>query len=297
MSGVLGKIRRWVDGDDLQEVDEQLIKISKIKRSKSQAFLKELLNAVDAILQEELIILPSGKIYLPQGFTVFLSEIAGQELRKDKREFLEEAISDLILEKAFESLENPPQVTKKIEISLRFDGTLEAGEIVVRPVSGDRTVEFKFTPAVKKEDAKTETLDEKEINPPKRESQTIDDYETFKERGTIDDDISDFRPLYLLEVWQGGKKNEAFPIIKREITIGRDDEEKEANIKLKTENRRIARLHTKINLEENGEITVTALHKNPTMVAGELLREGESAILPKDGEIQIKEFTIRLKFA
>jgi hypothetical protein len=287
MSEILEKIRRWVDGEDSTEADQHIQKIAQLKKKKSQAFLKELINAVDEVLQDELIILPSGKVYLPQGFSVYLSESASADLRKDKREFLEEAISDLILEKAFADFDNPPRVNQRIEISLRFDATLRPGEIVVRPVSGDKTVEFRFTPSVK--EVKTDFTDKKR--------ETIDDYDTFVERGTIDDDEVDFRPLYLLEVWQDGRKLESFPIIKREITIGRDDEEKEANIKLKTENRRIARLHCGIALKENGEVVVTALHKNPTVVAGEVLRNGETAILPKGQEIQIKEFTIRLRFA
>jgi hypothetical protein len=41
---------------------------------------------------------------------------------------------------------------------------------------------------------------------------------------------------------------------------------------------------------------VKALHKNPTIVSGQVIRNGERAKLGADGEIMIYDFTLRLKF-
>ncbi len=82
----------------------------------------------------------------------------------------------------------------------------------------------------------------------------------------------------------------------RKNTIGRDDAEKVANLRLPTENRKISRTHAEILLEDNGEIWVTSLHKNPTTVSGQAVRNGEKAKLGADGEIQIYDFTLKLKF-
>jgi len=78
-------------------------------------------------------------------------------------------------------------------------------------------------------------------------------------------------------------------------TIGRDDAERIANLRLPTENRKISRTHAEINLAENGEIWVTALHKNPTIVSGQTIRNGEKAKLGTDGEIQIYDFVLKIK--
>ncbi len=88
-----------------------------------------------------------------------------------------------------------------------------------------------------------------------------------------------------------------FPIILRINTVGRDDGENVANIRLQTDNRFIARIHTEINLEENGDVWVTALNKNPTIVSGKIIRKGEKAKLGTNGEIQIYDFLLKLKFA
>jgi hypothetical protein len=100
-----------------------------------------------------------------------------------------------------------------------------------------------------------------------------------------------------VEIWQGEKKINEYPIIQRKNTVGRNDPEKAANLRLPTNNRKISRLHAEIELEENGEVWVKSLHKNPTMVSGQVIRNSERARLGEDGEIKIYDFTLKIKFA
>ena len=123
----------------------------------------------------------------------------------------------------------------------------------------------------------------------KGENSTIDD------AGTIDDFDTFVGILFRVEIWQTGKKLNEFPITLRKNTIGRDDAEKIANLRLPTENRKISRVHAEMVLDEKGEIWVPALHKNPTIVSGKSIRKGEKAKLNADGEIQIYDFTTKPK--
>ncbi|MCY7348362.1 MAG: FHA domain-containing protein, partial [Pyrinomonadaceae bacterium] len=74
------------------------------------------------------------------------------------------------------------------------------------------------------------------------------------------------------------------------------DASKAANLRLPSENRKISRFHAEITLEENGEVWVKSLHKNPTVVSGQVIRSGGRAKLGADSEIMIYDFTLKLKF-
>ena len=101
--------------------------------------------------------------------------------------------------------------------------------------------------------------------------------------------------LYRAEIWQGNRRLNEYPIIQKTNTVGRDDAAKAANLRLPSENRKISRFHAEITQEENGELWVKALHKNPTVVSGQVIRSGERAKLGADGEIMIYDFTIKIK--
>lgn len=124
----------------------------------------------------------------------------------------------------------------------------------------------------------------------------VENIEAIKDFATIEDSNFRFNALYRLEIWQDGKRINEYPIIKREITIGRNTGNSKAHVRLNSDNQKTSRLHTAIRLKENGEVWVTSLGRNPTVVSGHTLMKGEQGLLEKDGEIQIYEFTLRLKF-
>jgi hypothetical protein len=273
----LEKLRIWIDGEYQSNISENVLKAHENK-SVSELFLQKLLNSVEELLRQEIVRIPNtNKAYVPEKFLVFLSAEADKDLRDDKRKFFEQSLSGLILERAREMSGSLELTSKKIAVEIRVDGTLEDDEIEVK-VSSDN------------EQTKSKTIE------------FVQRAEKFKSNSTIDDDgtIDDFDTftgiLFRVEIWQTGKKLNEIPIMLRKNTIGRDDAEKVANLRLPTENRKISRTHAEILLEDNGEIWVTSLHKNPTTVSGQAVRNGEKAKLGADGEIQIYDFTLKLKF-
>jgi len=273
----LEKVRAWIDGDKPDNLEENIIRAEQNK-SESEVFLQKLLNSVENLLKKEIVRIPNtNKAYVPEKFLIFISNDADKNLRDDKRKFFEQSLSALILERAKEMAGNLELTFKKLNVEIRIDATLEDDEIEVKVTSDNET-------------AKSKTIEFVQSSVKFDKNKTIDD------AGTIDDFDTFMGILFRVEIWQSGKKLNDFPIILRENTVGRDDGDKTANLGLPTDNRKISRQHAKISLDQNNEIWVTALHKNPTIVSGQAIRSGERAKLGADGEIQIYDFTLKLKF-
>jgi hypothetical protein len=268
------KIRRWIDNEQEDTIPENIQKAYDNK-SESEVFLQRLLNEVEAVLKREIVRIPNtNKAYAPERFIVFLSDEVDKKLPRDKREFFEQGLSVLISERAKELAGEMQLTAKKMSVKIAIDPTLE-GEIEVRAVS-------------KNESETVKTIAPLQL--PKIGAVTVDDY------GTVEDIGAKLGILYRVEIWQGNNRINKYPIIRRKNTIGREDGQKGANLRLPSENRKISRFHAEIDLEESGEVWVKALHKNPTVVSGQVVRNGERAKLGADGEIMIYDFTLKLKF-
>jgi hypothetical protein len=278
MASIIEKIRAWVGGEEAQpkKANKFIEEVQKAKRYESEQFLQKVLLHIDEVLRQEIIRLPSGKAYVPNQFIVYLNEKDDRTLRKDKREFFAQALSELMLQKAKERAGKAQLNTKTIKVTLRVNATLNDDEIEVIAASDELGDTIK-SPVEKKE----------------KQSQMSD---TIEDLGTIEDLEFDFDPLYRLEIFRAGTTTQSIPILKREITIGRDVEEKAADVRLKSDNRKISRLHAKIEIKNSGEIWVTALNKNPTIAGKKTIRNDETVRIETDEEIQIYEFTLRLKF-
>ena len=274
----LEKLRILIDGEQQTDITDNVVKAHENK-SPSELFLQKLLNSTEDLLKQEIVRIPNtNKAYIPEKFLVFVSAEADKDLRDDKRKFFEQSLSVLILERAKEMSGSLELTCKKITVEILVNGTLEDDEIEVK-VSTDN------------EKTKSKTIEVVQSSEKFKANSTIDD------AGTIDDFDTFAGILFRVEIWQTGKRLNEFPIVRRKNTIGRDDSDKVANLRLPTENRKISREHAVINLAENNEVWVTALHKNPTIVSGQPIRSGEKAKLGADGEIQIYDFVLKLKFA
>lgn len=313
------KLRKWIDSDRPDDVESNVIK-AKENKSESELFLQKLLNSVEALLKQEIIRIPNtNKAYVPEKYLVFISTEADKTLRDDKRKFFEQTLNALILERAKELAGKLELTSKKLAVELLVNAVLEAEEIEVKIGSEnkeirDKTIQFVLndeklklnkTFEIPKTDDKTfdskiektfKPQNDKTFNPSPRNDQTIDDLGTMDDLGTIDDFETFMGILFRVEIWQAGKKINEIPIVKKEVTIGRDDADKVANLRLPTDNRKISRTHAELRLEESGELWVTALHKNPTIVSGKPIRNSEWAKVEADGEIQIYDFTLKIKF-
>ncbi len=275
-------IRRWVDGEQFDPVPQR-IETAAQKRSESERFLQKLRDAVEDILKEEITRIPnSQKAYIPEHFIVFLSEEANNSLREDKRKFFEQGLGAMVLETAEDMAGTLKLTSKKIKVSIAVNGILEDDEVEVRAMSEDvqQTIDRMVI------ESQLETIEMPENSSGK---------DTIRDVGTIRDE--DFGILYRVEIYHLDKKVNDLPIILRKNTIGRDDNEKIANLRLQTENRKISRLHAQISLEDNGELWVTSLHENPTIVGKTVIRSGERARLGLDREIHIYDFLLKVVYS
>jgi hypothetical protein len=300
----LEKLRGWIDGEKKDEFAENVVKAHQ-NRSESELFLQKLLNSVEGLLKAEIIRIPNtNKAYVPEKFLVFLSGEADKSLRDDKRKFFEQNLSALILERAKEMAGRLELTSKKLSVEILVNALLEDDEIEVKIGSENREVRDKTIQFVLNEEKFKfdEPIDltvkvDKTVDLTDKNDKTIDDLGTVEDLGTIDDFETFLGILYRVEIWQTGKKINEIPIVQKKIIIGRDDADKVANLRLPTDNRKISRSHAEISLEENHDIWVTALHKNPTIVSGQPIRNNERAQLGTDGEIQVYDFTLKFKFA
>ena len=276
-------IRRWVDGEQIDLIPQRVAAAAE-KKSESEKFLQKLREAIEDILKKEITRIPNtNKAYIPEKFIVFLSEEADNSLRSDKRKFFEQGLGAMVLETAKDMAGSLDLTSNKIVVSIAVNGILEDDEVEVRAMSEDvqQTIDRMAT------ESQLETIE----MPTKVASN-----DTIKETGTIRD--TDFGILYRVEISEAGKKIDDVPIILRKNTIGRDDNDNErlANLRLPTGNRKISRIHAEISLDDEGALWVTALHENPTIVSGKILRNGEKMRLGLDREIKIYDFTLTIEY-
>jgi hypothetical protein len=299
----LDKLRRWIDVDAKDETPENIIKAHENK-SESELFLQKLLNSVEVLLKQEIIRIPNtNKAYVPEKFMVYISTEADKTLRDDKRKFFEQSLNALIHERAKELAGRLELTAKKLEVEILINALLENDEIEVKIGSNNvelrnQTIQFVLNNEQLKVDKTFDFAkkDERTNYQIPQNSLTVDDIPKVDNLATVDDFEGFSGILYRVEIWQNGRKLNELPIIQRQVTIGRDDAEKIANLRLPTDNRKISRTHAELRMEENGEIWVTALHKNPTIVSGKAINNNEWAKVEADGEIQVYDFTIKVKF-
>ncbi|MBS1796441.1 MAG: FHA domain-containing protein [Acidobacteria bacterium] len=308
---MLKKIKDWIDN----EKNEEIIKPVAIEPTESEKRLQRLLDNIKQKALDKKIIRVGGEMYLPGVYNVFLNTADFNSLLDSEKKFLEKKLREIILLKARELAGDNQLTTDKIEVRIHHDGTLPDDEIDVRNSDDlQATIElgkFDLNPFNRTyELPKTVKID----LPPTIEQVSSADADAVKRfagfdpdgtvdmtTGTIDaDDVIDFEPLYYLEIWNDGRKLEDFPILKNHITIGRETNDQAANIRLKTGNKQISRLHASIRYKSKSEITVASLHKNITKVGDTVISGGkegfptEAALLPGD-EIRIFDFTFKLR--
>jgi hypothetical protein len=284
---IIEELRKIIDGEDssVQKIEDLMNGKNAKTQSESEDFFQRIMKEVDTILRKEIVRLPTGNAYIPNGFIVFLAPADYKKFSKQKRIFAESEMGKLLIQRAKELVGSLKVSTEFIKVEIKEDGTLENGAILVIAISSEisQTIQFAFNT-------------NKEVEP--KEKSITKNLRTIEDFSTIIDD--DFRPLYWLEIWQSGKKIENYPILLSEITIGRDYEESKAHIRLETENQKISGLHTSIQINENKDVKITALHKNYTQVGNQRLsmREGfqTEKMLRKNEVFQVYEFGFRLRF-
>lgn len=279
---ILEELRKIIDGEEsgVQQMEDLLEGKNAVTRSESEEFFQKMMKEIDLVLWREIVRLPTGNAYIPNGFMVFLNPADYKNFPKEKRKFAEKELGKLLIERAKELVGSMKVSTDFIKLIIKPDASLENGKMHIEAISSEisQTIDFAFQ------------ANGKEKNPAQN-LRTIDDFSTI-----LDDD---FRPLYWLEIWHSGKKLSEFPILLSEITIGRDYEESKAHIRLKTQNQKISGLHLALQITNKKEFKLSALHKNYTQIGLNriCLREGflKETTLKADEDFQIYEFGFKLR--
>ena len=130
IGGVLGEIKKWLDGDEAAEFAEEQPRT----RREWEEFLIAVAREVEAAMQREMFTPPGGPIYIPPEYLVFLSPEDDAQWQGAKREGLERGLNYVLAERVQELIGEQDVQTRSFAIELRVDGTLEKGKFRIQPV-------------------------------------------------------------------------------------------------------------------------------------------------------------------
>ena len=299
--GLLESIRRWIDGEQGEDLLEAADEHSKPRRIWEE-FLVKIAREVEAVMQREMFTPPGGLTYIPREYVVYLSAEDDKDWQGDKRRGLEQGLFHVLSERAKELSGSNQLVAKSFAVELRVDGTLEKGQFRVQAVwdeteSGHTQVNARVGLS-------------SQAGTSSRQAASVNFNDTIRERadGTRGDtepserdqqgEQTVVRPrikeLYSVEIWRDGVREAVVPIAKPEITIGRGSRSITVDLPLKGDPE-ISRVHAVLTCENDGRYWLVAKGRNPTFVGGhELPREERTEVLP-DQKIAICNFVLRIQ--
>ncbi len=129
--GLLESIRRWIDGEQGEDLLEAADEHSKPRRIWEE-FLVKIAREVEAVMQREMFTPPGGLTYIPREYVVYLSAEDDKDWQGDKRRGLEQGLFHVLSERARELAGSTPLAAKSFAVELRVDGTLEKGSFACR---------------------------------------------------------------------------------------------------------------------------------------------------------------------
>src|SRR6185436_11009599 len=131
--GLLDSIRKWIDGEQGEDLLEAADEHSKPRRIWEE-FLVKIAREVEAVMQREMFTPPGGPTYIPREYVVYLSAEDDKDWQGDKRRGLEQGLFHVLSERAKELSGSTPLAAKSFAVELRVDGTLEKGQFRVQGV-------------------------------------------------------------------------------------------------------------------------------------------------------------------
>jgi pSer/pThr/pTyr-binding forkhead associated (FHA) protein len=292
--GLLESIRRWIDGEQGEDLLESADEHSKPRRIWEE-FLVKIAREVEAVMQREMFTPPGGLTYIPREYVVYLSTEDDKDWQGDKRRGLEQGLFHVLSERAKELAGSTPLAAKSFAVELRVDGTLEKGQFRVQAVwdeteSGHTQVNprigasFPTPPPINLNDTIRERADGTQGDSEEGQSEP-GEQTVVRPRITI---------LYQVEIWRDGVREAVVPISKTEITIGRGSRSITVDLPLKGDPE-ISRVHATLTRGDDGRFFLVSKGRNPTLVAGrELPREQRTEVQP-DQKIAICNFVLRIQ--
>jgi hypothetical protein len=305
--GLLESIRKWIDGEQGEDLLEAADEHSKPRRIWEE-FLVKIAREVEAVMQREMFTPPGGLTYIPREYVVYLSAEDDKDWQGDKRRGLEQGLFHVLSERAKELSGSNQLAAKSFAVELRVDGTLEKGQFRVQAVwdeteSGHTQVNARVgasqpiiaagQPAVinlsdtVRERADGSRGDSEPGTAPVAEGDQSEQGEQTVVRPRI-------KELFSVEIWKDGVRQSVVPVAKPEITIGRGSRSITVDLALKGDPE-ISRVHAVLTRENDGRYFLISKGRNPTLVGGrELPREERTEVQP-DQKIAICNFILRIQ--
>ena len=298
--GLIESIRRWIDGEQGEDLLEAADEHSKPRRIWEE-FLVKIAREVEAVMQREMFTPPGGLTYIPREYVVYLSNEDDKDWQGDKRRGLEQGLFHVLSERARELSGSNQLAAKSFAVELRVDGTLEKGQFRVQAVwdeteSGHTQVNPRVgatpkttpPPSVNLSDTVRERAD---WNPGDTEAGDSEGQSELGEATVVRPRIKE---LYSVEIWKDGVREAVVPVTKSEITIGRGSRSITVDLPLKGDPE-ISRVHATLTRENDGRYYLLAKGRNATMVGPRELPRGERTEVMPDQKIAICNFVLRIQ--
>ena len=300
--GLLESIRKWIDGDQGEDLLESADEHAKPRRIWEE-FLVKIAREVEAVMQREMFTPPGGLTYIPREYVIYLSAEDDKDWQGDKRRGLEQGLFHVLSERARELSGSNQLAAKSFAVELRVDGTLEKGQFRVQAVwdeteSGHTMVNARVgAPSVPSVSPAAQPA-EVNFNDTIREHADGSRDESEPGGQSEQGEQTVVRPritvLYSLEIWKDGVRETVVPVTKSEISIGRGSRSITVDLPLKGDPE-ISRVHAVLTRANDGRYYLVPKGRNPTLVAGrELPREERTEVQP-DQKIAICNFILRIQ--
>ena len=298
--GLIESIRRWIDGEQGEDLLEAADEHSKPRRIWEE-FLVKIAREVEAVMQREMFTPPGGLTYIPREYVVYLSNEDDKDWQGDKRRGLEQGLFHVLSERARELSGSNQLAAKSFAVELRVDGTLEKGQFRVQAV-WDET-ESGHTQVNARVGATPKTAPPPGVNLNETVRERADwnagdtaagDSEGQGEQGEATVVRPRIKELYSVEVWKDGVREAVVPVTKPEITIGRGSRSITVDLPLKGDPE-ISRVHATLTRETDGRYYLLAKGRNATMVGPRELPRGERTEVMPDQKIAICNFVLRIQ--
>jgi len=298
--GLIESIRRWIDGEQGEDLLEAADEHSKPRRIWEE-FLVKIAREVEAVMQREMFTPPGGLTYIPREYVVYLSNEDDKDWQGDKRRGLEQGLFHVLSERARELSGSNQLAAKSFAVELRVDGTLEKGQFRVQAVwdeteSGHTQVNPRVGATPKSAPPLSVNLSDtvREFADGSRGDIEAGDSEGQSEQGEATVVRPRIKELYSVEIWKDGVREAVMPVTKPEITIGRGSRSITVDLPLKGDPE-ISRVHATLTRENDGRYYLLAKGRNATMVGPRELPRGERTEVMPDQKIAICNFVLRIQ--
>lgn len=299
---VLEKVRRWIDGETAELVLEKAARDAQVKpRSPAEEFIVKIAQAVEQVMEREMVPLPQGTTIIPTEYIIFLSEGDDKEWQGAKRRGLEQGLYHVLAERAKEIAGKKKLETKSFAVELRVDGTLEMNEVRVQhsweeTPSGNTSVLPRAVP--KSEAGEATVAPEFTSQTPASGQQPPSVVPAPVPAPGQPEELTAVSPrkkvLYFLEIWREGIRQSVVPVYSNEIVLGRGSKSKPVDVPL-VGDPEVSRRHLVLARDRNARYYVINEGRNPAMINNTELPLGQRIALQPGQPVSVCSFMVRVQ--